>query len=386
MKKRVAYLLPSLKKPGGWRSHAIAFLNAVCAYVEPVIFVAEAEFEEARQLFPKWVIMRLPVIQSASFSGPRGAAALLRSYLAVQRLDDLKVSLVHSLEAYPTGLVGRWLAGRIRCPHVITTHGTYGVIWSRLPLDRAFYRGVLVKAERICPVSHGTADMMRRYFGDVLDERRLRPILNGNDFYRRISSQEALARRLPEERMILTVGDIKPRKGQHISLRAFARLSRGIPDLHYFLVGSFVENAYYRELREIIETERLENVRLLGEVTDERLDELYRQASVFVLAPQQVDLQFEGFGLVFLEAGAYALPVVATDSGGVADAVKDGETGFLVPSGDVEGMASAVRRLLTDEALNRRMGGANRRWAETLTWERCGRAYDAIYREIWGQT
>jgi phosphatidylinositol alpha-1,6-mannosyltransferase len=303
----------------------------------------------------------------------------------IRRLSDIRVELVHSLEAYPTGLIGKWLADYLHCKHVITSHGTYGVIWYRLPLDRLFYRRVLMGAARVCPVSRGTAELMRRYFGDVLEERRVRPILNGNNYYQRISSQEVMNRGVPRKGMILTVGDVKPRKGQHISLRAFARVCENISGLEYCLVGSYSENEYFRDLQRIIKTERIENVNFLGAVTDKKLDELYRQASVFVLTPQQVDLQFEGFGLVYLEAGGYGLPVVGADSGGVADAVKDGETGFLVPCGDVKATAEAIRRLLTDENLNRRMGAANRRWSETLTWERCAQEQIGVYRQIWGE-
>jgi glycosyltransferase involved in cell wall biosynthesis len=76
------------------------------------------------------------------------------------------------------------------------------------------------------------------------------------------------------------------------------------------------------------------------------------------------------------------LPVVATRSGGVPDAVVDGETGLLCEEGDVDGIAAAILRLLGDEELARRMGLANRDWAETLTWERTIEEQLKLYEEV----
>ncbi|MGB9639890.1 MAG: glycosyltransferase, partial [Anaerolineales bacterium] len=91
---------------------------------------------------------------------------------------------------------------------------------------------------------------------------------------------------------------------------------------------------------------------------------------------------FEGFGLVYLEAGAYGVPVIASESGGVCDAVKNGETGFIIAPDDVEGMVQASLRLLRDAQLNQQMGLANRTYAETLTWQRCAEEYLQVYRRI----
>ena len=108
---------------------------------------------------------------------------------------------------------------------------------------------------------------------------------------------------------------------------------------------------------------------------------LYQESSAFFLAPQQEGLQFEGFGLVFLEAGAYGLPVVATRTGGVPEAVQDGVTGLLADAEDSEGLARALLRLLTEPGLRRELGCANRLLAETLTWERNAAEQFQAYQE-----
>jgi phosphatidylinositol alpha-1,6-mannosyltransferase len=224
---------------------------------------------------------------------------------------------------------------------------------------------------------------MTQTFNQVIDPSRLRPILNGNDFTSKVSRQKALNRQPGDPPSLLSVGDIKPRKGQLTSLQAFARLKNKFPRLHYRIVGDYSpSNSYYRQLVRFIDEHRLTNVELPGAVTDSELHEYFQQASLFVLTPRQDGLSFEGFGLVYLEAGAYGLPVVATRSGGVADAVLDGKTGFLAEPEDIDEIALAIAHLLSDPDLARRLGQANRDWAETLTWERNASQYLQAYQDL----
>ena len=75
-----------------------------------------------------------------------GLRSLLATHRALGRLRLPALDLVHSLEAYPTGLVGDWLARRLNRPHVLTSHGTYGVVWHEIIPDRFLYAGVLRRA------------------------------------------------------------------------------------------------------------------------------------------------------------------------------------------------------------------------------------------------
>lgn len=381
-KMKVAYVLPTIQNPSGWRTHASAFIQAMQAYVEPVLFASSADLEAARSLFPGCPVHALPATQEASLSGAGGWRSLAASYLAIRRNRFPPVDLVHALEAYPAGLVGSWLADRMGCPLALTAHGTYGIVWHARPLDRLVYTRVLSRSALVCPVSQGTAGLMERYFGPALSSARVRPILNGNDFYRSVPRLEALERPIPAIPTLLTVGEVKPRKGQHLSLAAFARVKAQLPAARYWIVGRFQENDYYHQMQRFIAERHLKDVTFQGAISQDDLRRAYRQASLLALTPQEIGLNFEGFGLVYLEAGAYGLPVVGTRTGGVPDAIRDGETGLLAPAGDVEAIAAALLRLLADPALARRLGSANRQWAETLTWERCAQEQYRAYREI----
>lgn len=382
---RAGYIIPSLQKPSGWRSHAVALLGAIREYVEPVLFVAPEDRQQAAEIFPDLPVFNLPTTQGASLGSRSGMRKLWQTYRTIQRSSYPDLDLVHSLEAYPAGLVGVWLAGRLRRPHAITTHGTYGVVWfDRLP-DRWAYQQVLRRTQLVCPVSHGTARLVERYFGASLGKACIRPILNGNSFYRTVPREVALAHTPPPVPTLLSVGDVKPRKGQLISLQAFEKVRQRLPEARYEIIGR-AEGRYTEEMRAYIEAHGLQQaVTIHGTVSDEQLKQAYQNASVFVLTPQEGKLHFEGFGLVYLEAGAYGLPVVGTRSGGVPDAVKDGVTGLLADENDVEGIAQAILRLLEDPQLARRMGQANRQWAEALTWESAAREQVEAYREILGE-
>ena len=125
-------------------------------------------------------------------------------------------------------------------------------------------------------------------------------------------------------------------------------------------------------------------MKFLGDIPDAHVRREYQDASVFVLTPEQHGLAFEGFGLVYLEAGAYGLPVVATRTGGVADAVRHGETGLLAAAGEVEQVAECLLRVLRDPDLAARLGRGNRDWSERLSWERFAAAQREVYERILG--
>ena len=110
----------------------------------------------------------------------------------------------------------------------------------------------------------------------------------------------------------------------------------------------------------------------LGEVDDRELPALYQTADVFVMPSRDLYGQpIEGLGLVYLEANLCGLPVIAGDTGGVSDAVVDGETGLLVNPEDPAAIASAIVRLLSDSDLAAQLAAAGRaRVLEEFTWER----------------
>src|SRR2546430_5874798 len=125
-------------------------------------------------------------------------------------------------------------------------------------------------------------------------------------------------------------------------------------------------------------------VQFLGEVSARDRPALYGLATVYVGASRRAErIGVEGFGISLVEASACGLPVVAGNSGGVPDAVRDGETGFLVPPEDPAAFSDAICRLLADDELARRVGAAGRRAVETYyNWDRVVRDLRALEAEV----
>lgn len=164
------------------------------------------------------------------------------------------------------------------------------------------------------------------------------------------------------------LGRLKKYKGVDLVIRAFAQMGR--PDAVLEIAGA---GDYRPALERLVASLALgERVRFLGFVSEaEKLALLRRSWAVALASPK------EGWGLTNVEAEACGTPVVASNSPGIRESVRDGETGFLVRHGDVAGMAAAFARLAGDPALVAAMGAKARVFAESFTWDRCARATEA---------
>ncbi len=139
----------------------------------------------------------------------------------------------------------------------------------------------------------------------------------------------------------------------------------------YQVVG--VGDAAYRDEVEVECRAGGVQCEFLGGLGDDELAVVYARCTLYVQASQTLARSVEGFGLSFLEAGFYGKPSAGFRSGGVVEAVVDGETGLLVPEGDVPALTEAIARLLGEGALRERMGVAAREHALELRWENAAR-------------
>jgi glycosyltransferase involved in cell wall biosynthesis len=173
---------------------------------------------------------------------------------------------------------------------------------------------------------------------------------------------ERLWKRYPfvrERPVVLTVGRLSEQKQVELAVRAVARVVERLPDLCHVVVGDGPQRG---ELRKLVgELGLEENVFLVGRVPpmSAELFDLFRWARVFLLPSVR-----EGLGNVFLEAGAFGLPCVGVNDGGVPEVVQDGETGLLAAPGDIADIGDKVAQLVEDAELARRMGGRAREWIE----------------------
>jgi glycosyltransferase involved in cell wall biosynthesis len=163
--------------------------------------------------------------------------------------------------------------------------------------------------------------------------------------------------------VLLYLGRLKKYKGIELPLLALPRVLERVPGAEYWIVG---EGDYRGALEKRIRAMGLgDRVRLFGYRNgQEKLDLLARSRVLVYTSPK------EGWGLSVIEANAMGIPAVASDSPGLRESVRDGETGFLVPHGDLPVLADRLSRLLSDDDLWGRMGQAGMQWASRFHWDR----------------
>jgi glycosyltransferase involved in cell wall biosynthesis len=134
-------------------------------------------------------------------------------------------------------------------------------------------------------------------------------------------------------------------------------------------VGGRNKGNYEDRLRAMANLDPALTVRFFGNIPDEELIEVYERSDIFALTSINHGDSVEGFGLVYLEAAAHGLPIVAHRVGGVSEAVRDGVTGLLVTPERPAELAAAFEKLIHDAPLRSRLGGAGRIWAARNCWK-----------------
>ncbi|HEX6107082.1 MAG TPA: glycosyltransferase family 4 protein, partial [Gemmatimonadales bacterium] len=280
----------------------------------------------------------------------------------------------------PAAYPALWIQRRYGIPHGIFLHGTELLLLrERLqgtPRKRIAGRVLLGSAAVLVAVSRWTATLCREVLARLgLDPERadVRTLPLGTDpvrFRPGISTDEVRARYgLPPGRWLLTVARLAAHKGIDTGIRVLASLRDEVPDLRYAVVGSGIQRERLERLA--LELGVADRVRFLSGVPDADLPALYNTADIYLGVSRPAELMIEGFGIALTEASACGLPVIGGSGGGIPDAVRDGETGILVDGAQPAQVMGAVRLLLRDAALARRLGAQGRRAVETFyNWDR----------------
>jgi len=268
--------------------------------------------------------------------------------------------------AAPLGLLAHGLRRRAGIERVVAlTHG-HEVGWAALPVARSMLRRIARGADVVTYLGEYTRVRLARAIGGLTTLERLPPGVDTNQFRPTVDGS-AVRRRygLRDRPVIVCVSRLVRRKGQDTLIRALPRIRQRVRDAALLIVGG----GPYRSTLEVIAREEgvADHVVITGSVPWAELPSHYAAGDVFAMPcrTRRGGLDVEGLGIVYLEASATGLPVVAGDSGGAPDAVLDGETGFVVPGRDRDALVDRLTQLLTDPALAKRLGAAGREWVET---------------------
>ncbi|MFI8516563.1 glycosyltransferase family 4 protein [Streptomyces sp. NPDC085481] len=268
--------------------------------------------------------------------------------------------------AAPLGLMAPALrrAGARRL--VATTHG-HEAGWAQLPASRQLlrrigegtdtitYLGEYTRSRIAAALTPAAAGRMVQLPPGV-DEKTFHPDSGGAEVRERLG--------LSDRPVVVCVSRLVPRKGQDTLILAMPEILRRVPDAVLLIVGG---GPYEQDLRRLAaRTGVAASVRFTGAVPWSELPAHYGAGDVFAMPcrTRRGGLDVEGLGIVYLEASATGLPVVAGDSGGAPDAVLDGETGWVVRGGVPEESADRIATLLLDPELRARMGERGRSWVE----------------------
>jgi phosphatidylinositol alpha-1,6-mannosyltransferase len=294
-------------------------------------------------------------------------------------------------EIKPAGYPAAWLHARRGLPFGVIAHGADLLLLEakirRSAFKRWTARRILARCSVVVANSAWTADLARSVLSSLgcdalaADVRTVPLGTTPSRFHSGVDAGPVRRQYgLEGGPWLLTVARLDYHKGIDTVIRALPAIRAVFPGARYAVAGIGSRQSALEELA--AELGLGDAVRLLGFVPDDALPALYTAADVFVLVSRRYDLLVEGFGISLVEASASGLPVIASRSGGIPEAVREGETGFLVEPDDPASVAATAIRLLGDEALRRRMGAAGRTAVQThYNWDRVA----ADFRRIEGE-
>ncbi|GAA3762127.1 glycosyltransferase family 4 protein [Micromonospora maritima] len=273
--------------------------------------------------------------------------------------------------AAPLGLLASGLRRRAGIRRAVAlTHG-HEVGWAALPGARAALRRIGRGVDVTTYLGEYTRVRLARALDGLTELRRLAPGVDVDTYHPGVDGgQVRLRLGLADRPVVVCVSRLVPRKGQDMLIRALPEIRRRVPDAALLVVGGGPYRATLEKLARQTGVER--DVVFTGSVPTAELPAHYAAGDVYAMPcrTRNRGLDVEGLGIVYLEAGATGLPVVAGDSGGAPDAVRDGETGYVVRGRDVAQLADRVSTLLADRDLARQFGAAGRAWVEReWRWE-----------------
>ena len=280
-----------------------------------------------------------------------------------------RATLVHCGRGMPEGIaamVSRWMGGP---PFLCWAHGEEISVANASREYRWVMRRAYRAAAAIIANSRQTAEMLENagvlrdrlhVIHPAVDPERFHPDVDGSSIRQRFAG--------PDDALVLSVGRFHRRKGFDLTIEAIGRLKEQTPTVRCVIIGDGDDRPRLESLAR--EGGVADRVFFEGEVADELLPQYFAACDIFAM-PNRVDgSDVEGFGIVFLEAAASGKPTIGGRSGGVPEAMADGQTGALVSGTDASELAEVIRRLACSPEGRRQFGEAGRkRVLERFTWD-----------------
>ncbi len=268
---------------------------------------------------------------------------------------------IHCGQVLSSGFTG-WLMNKLfGIPYNIYVYGSETFRFGYSPLFMKYIKTFLSNAEYIVPNSQFTCN---EFMALGIPPEKFKIITPGVDtgFFKPAPKDATLMEKygLNGKTVLLTVARLDERKGHEVMIRAVADLSSQFPDLIYLIVGAGREEERLRKLTK--ELNVTDQVIFCGYIPDSELPKFYNLCDIFILLNRQTydDVRlrgdYEGFGIVFLEAAACGKPVVAGDFGGVASAIENGRSGLIIDANDQSAIRQTLVSLIQNPSLREQLG------------------------------
>lgn len=256
----------------------------------------------------------------------------------------------------------------IRIPYVVLLHGTELLNYNPWNETNHKKRGPLSLARMLIANSEYTKSLAMKLGIDTsriailhpgCDPEVFKPGLPVDDLQKHLGVEN--------RKIVLTVGNLVKRKGHDKTIEAINLIRDEIPNISYLIVG---DGIYKKNLEDLVVSRSLQDhVKFIGSCSNADLPKYYNLCDVFVMASRDMDDNVEGYGMVFIEAGACGKPVIGGRSGGISDAVLDQKTGILVNPSDPNEIANAIKSLIKNPPLSLKLGEtARKRVIEECNW------------------
>ncbi|HOZ56340.1 MAG TPA: glycosyltransferase family 4 protein [bacterium] len=316
------------------------------------------------QLIKKW----LPI---------KWLPAIWQLYIKIKKEKIDHIIVGHIL---PLGTAVYFVSKITRTPYTVFLHGMDLAYAQKLPRKSKLAYKILAKAENIICVNNYTADLTRKFLKENQYEK-IKVVHPGIDPELEIDNQLTEELRfkhnLTNKIVLFSVGRLVKRKGVDNVIKAMPEILKSAPNLYYIIAGDGPDKIYLKEL-----ARGINNVIFLGEVADKEKWAWLSLCDIFIMPARNIDGDFEGFGIVYLEANLAGKPVIAGDSGGTKDAVQGAYSGILVDPENISRIAGAVIGLAQDAKLRIKLGEQGRERAiNEFNWEKqIDKIYNVIHR------
>ncbi|MFA6254558.1 MAG: glycosyltransferase family 4 protein [Patescibacteria group bacterium] len=314
-----------------------------------------------------FTIIRKKLLNRFPETFPKGICGIIKITATIRWLSIIKhlaqtiknhqIELIQVGQILPLGTLALIYKKRKNIPYIVYAHGLDITLPQKFMRKKTLLKKIIANAQNIVANSYWTKDELIKLGAE---KEKVIVVHPGPNLKTEQASEWKMAEiteehELKGKKILLTVGRLVERKGHDMVIKALPKIIKAVPNVVYLIVGGGPNR---KKLEELVNQNNLgDYVKFVGSVTQNDLASFYQIGDVFIMPARRLpNGDVEGFGIVYLEANLFGKPVIGGKSGGVPEAVLDGQTGILVNPTDTEEIAQAAIKLLTDQAYAERLG------------------------------